>query len=167
MRNGRREIYHMMKELFVFTMPPWELVVRGTAIYWFLFLLFRFVLRRDTGSVGLADILVVVLIADAAQNGMAGEYKTVSEAVVLISTIAGWNYWFDWMSYRFRWFARFAEPGVLILIRHGKLLRRNMAAAMLTMDELQSKLREQGVASIAAVKYAALEPDGEISVIPK
>ena len=52
---------------------PLELVVRGTAVYWFLFLLFRLVLRRDVGALGLADVLVVVLMADAIQNGMASE----------------------------------------------------------------------------------------------
>jgi len=95
-----------MDQLFRFEISPWELILRGSLIYWFLFFLFRFILRRDAGSVGLADILVIVLIADAAQNGMAGEYKSVSEAFVLIGTIAGWNFWIDWMSFRYSWFAR-------------------------------------------------------------
>ena len=154
-----------MKNLFDFGMSPWELVARGSIIYWFLFFLFRFILRRDAGSVGLADILVIVLIADAAQNGMAGEYKSVGEAFVLIGTIAGWNYWIDWMSFRYRWFARFADPQVVTLIRHGTLLRANLRREMLTDEELQSKLRENGVEHPSEVKYAALEPDGGISVI--
>ena len=54
-----------LASLFSFHVSPLELVVRGSLIYWFLFLLFRFVLRRDVGSVGIADVLLVVLIADA------------------------------------------------------------------------------------------------------
>src|SRR5262245_66402165 len=104
-----------MGMLFQFQVSPWELIVRGTLIYWFLFLLFRFVLRRDAGSLGLADILVIVIIADAAQNGMAGDYKSVGEAMVLVGTLAFWNYWIDWMSYRYRWFERFAEPPAVFL----------------------------------------------------
>ena len=77
-----------MGTVFQFQVSPWELILRGTLIYWFLFLLFRFFLRRDAGSLGLADILVVVLVADAAQNGMSGEYKSVGEAMVLVGTIA-------------------------------------------------------------------------------
>ena len=121
-----------MIELLTFHVSPGELFLRGSLIYWFLFVLFRFFLRRDAGSVGLADILLIVLIADAAQNGMSGEYKTVGEAMALVATIAFWNYFIDWMSYRYEWFARFAEPRVLILIRHGRVLKQNLQREMLT-----------------------------------
>ncbi len=154
-----------MDHLFSFEMQPWELIVRGTLMYWFLFLLFRFVLRRDAGSLGLADVLLVVVIADASQNAMAGDYKTVSEGMLVVGTIAAWNYFIDWMSYHFAWFARFAEPRAVPLIRHGTILRANLRREMLTEDELQSQLRESGVESAAGVKHAALEPDGTISVI--
>jgi uncharacterized membrane protein YcaP (DUF421 family) len=151
--------------LFDIHVSPWELVVRGTLIYWFLFLLFRFVLRRDAGSLGLADILLVVLIADAAQNGMSGEYKSVGEGMVLIGTIVGWNYFIDWMSYRFRWFAQFAEPRTMLIIRHGRFIRSNLARELLTEDDVKSQLRQHGIDDLKTVKHAWLEPDGEISVI--
>lgn len=154
-----------MDHLFGFEMSPWELAARGTCIYWLLFLLFRFVLRRDAGSLGLADVLLVVVIADASQNAMAGEYKTLSEGAVLIGTIAGWNYLIDWMSYRYDWFARFAEPRAVPLIRHGAILRANLRREMLTEDELLSQLRERGVEEAAKVKHATLEPDGAVSVV--
>jgi uncharacterized membrane protein YcaP (DUF421 family) len=128
--------------------------------------LFRFILRRDAGSVGLADVLLVVLIADASQNGMAGDYKSVSDAGVLVATIAAWNYWFDWMSYRYRWFGRFSEPQAESLIRHGRVLRANLARNMLTLDELRSHLRQNGITDVEGVRHAVLEPDGSISVIP-
>jgi uncharacterized membrane protein YcaP (DUF421 family) len=154
-----------ISDLFRFGVSPWELVLRGSLIYWFLFLLFRFVLRRDAGAVGLADILLIVLIADAAQNGMAGEYKTVPEAIVLVGTIACWNYWIDWMSFRYSWFARFAEPRAVALVRHGRILRANLRREMLTQDELESHFRQNGVDDPKDVKHAMLEPDGHISVI--
>jgi len=54
-----------LSDLFAFHVSPVELIVRGTLMYWFLFLIFRFVLRRDAGAVGIADMLLVVLVADA------------------------------------------------------------------------------------------------------
>ena len=135
-------------------------------MYWFLFFLFRFVLRRDAGSIGLSDVLLIVLIADAAQNGMAGEYKSVGEAMVLVGTIAGWNYAIDWMSFHNHSFARFAEPRVVTLIKHGTIVPSNLRREMLTIEELESQLRENGVVDdIGEVKHARLEPDGHISVI--
>ena len=154
-----------MDHLFRFEMSPWELIVRGTLMYWFLFLLFRFVLRRDAGSLGLADVLLVVVVADASQNAMAGEYKTVSEGMLLVATIGGWNLLIDWMSYRYRWFAHFAEPRAVPLIRHGNILRANLRREMLTVEELHSHLRQAGVEQAKQVRLASLEPDGSISVI--
>lgn len=154
-----------MNMLLGFQVSPWELIVRGSLMYWFLFFLLRFFLRREAGSLGLADILVIVLIADAAQNGMSGEYKSVGEGMILVGTIAGWNYFIDWMSFRYQWFARFAEPRVVTLIWHGSLIRRNMRQEMLTVEEIESQLRQNGIDQIADVKHARLEPDGQISVI--
>jgi hypothetical protein len=76
-------------EIFSLSLPVTEIVVRGTVFYWFLFLVFRFVIRRDVGAVGIADILVVVIVADASQNAMAGEYKSIADGMVLVSTLIG------------------------------------------------------------------------------
>lgn len=151
--------------LFALEVPALELFLRGTLMYWFLFLTFRFVLRRDAGSLGLADILLLVIIADAAQNGMAGAYQTVTEGIVLVTTIIGWNVLLDRLAYAFPIVARFAEPPPLLLVNHGRILRANLRKEYLTKDELMSQLRIQGVDSLEQVKSARLESDGSISVI--
>jgi uncharacterized membrane protein YcaP (DUF421 family) len=154
-----------VSELFRFDLNPWELVLRGSAMYWFLYLLFRFVLRRDVGSIGIADVLLLVLIADAAQNAMAGGYSTVAEGFVLVATIAAWNYLLDWASYRFELIRRFAEPGPLMLVRDGHILRANLRQEMISLEDLYAKLRGEGVDDVAKVKSAFMESDGRISVI--
>ncbi|HZR83878.1 MAG TPA: hypothetical protein VFD92_22475 [Candidatus Binatia bacterium] len=65
--------------LFGLEKSPLEIVVRGSLTYLGLFAILRVVLRRHSGAVGFADLLVVVLIADAAQNAMAGEYRSISD----------------------------------------------------------------------------------------
>jgi uncharacterized membrane protein YcaP (DUF421 family) len=150
--------------LFGFTVEPLELIVRGTCVFWFLFLVFRFVLRRGVGAIGIADILVIVLIADASQNAMAGEYRSISDGLVLISTIVGWNFLVDWAAYRSARVARILEPPPILLVHHGRVLHRNLRSEFLSPDELMGKLREKGVESIAQVRFARLESDGEISV---
>jgi uncharacterized membrane protein YcaP (DUF421 family) len=129
-----------------------------------LVLLFR-VLRRDTGSLSLADLLLVVLIADAAQNGMAGEYRSITAGLVLVGTIAAWSFVFDWLSYHSKFVERLLQPPPLPLIRNGMMLVRNMRQQFITVDELKSQLRQQGIARVEQVKYCYLEPDGQISVI--
>jgi uncharacterized membrane protein YcaP (DUF421 family) len=154
-----------MSELFRFDVSPWELIVRGTAMYWFLFMLFRFVLRRDVGSLAIADVLLVVLIADAAQNAMSGTYNSVSSGFVLVATIAAWNYLLDWASYHSDRVRRFAEPPPLRLITDGRVLRGNLRREMITVDELKARLRQQGIDKFSDVKSAYMESDGEISAV--
>lgn len=152
-------------QLLRFDVSPLELIVRGSAMYWFLFLLFRFVLRRDAGSIAIADILLLVLIADASQNAMAGGYTTVAEGAVLVATLVGWNWLLDWASYRYNAVRRIVEPPPLVLIRHGRMMTRNMRSEMVTVPELMASLRSHGIDKLADVKIARMEPDGSISVI--
>ena len=142
-----------------------EIILRGTLTYLALFVLMRVVLKRETGTVSLADLLMVVLIADAAQNAMASEYKSVTEGVVLVSTLIFWNYALDWLGARFPLFGRLVHPPPLKLVEDGRLLRRNMRKEMITEEEMMSHLREQGVEDVSEVKAAYMEGDGRISVI--
>jgi uncharacterized membrane protein YcaP (DUF421 family) len=142
-----------------------ELMLRGTLVYWLLFVIFRFILRRDVGAVGIADILLLVIVADAAQNAMSGGYDTFSEGAILVLTIVGWNWLLDMLSYRFALVRRFAAPRRLTLVRQGVPQRHHMRREFITMDELSEKLREQGIEHISDVKVAYLEGDGQISVI--
>ncbi len=151
-------------ELLFFSVPPAEIVVRGSAIYWFLFLIFRFVVRRELGGIGVGDILIMVIVADASQNAMAGEYKSISDGFLLVGTLVGWNVLLDWAGFHFPWLRAFARPPSL-LVKHGRLLKNNMRREFISEDELWAKLREAGVESLDTVKKAYVESDGQISVI--
>ena len=151
--------------LFTFDLHPLELVLRGTAVYWGLFLLFRFLLRRDTGSLGIADILLLMLIADASQNAMSGGYDSVADGAVLVLTIAGWSWLMDWASFRFNTLRHFAQPAPLVLVRRGRLVARNLRREHVTVPELMAALRDHGIGKLAEVKMARMESDGGISVI--
>lgn len=152
-------------ELFALGTPLTEILLRGTAMYWFLFLVFRFVVRRDMGGVGLADLLVVVLVADAAQNAMAGDYRTITDGMLLVATLVAWNVAIDWAAFHSRTVARFVEPPPLALIRNGRILHRNLRQEYVTVDDLKAKLREKGVDDVSRVRKAYLESDGAVSVI--
>ncbi|HYD80469.1 MAG TPA: YetF domain-containing protein [Paucimonas sp.] len=154
-------------ELFSLQLPVAEIVIRGTVMYWFLFAIFRFVIRRDIGAVGIADILILVIVADAAQNGMSGEYKSITDGVLLVATLIFWNVAFDWLSFRSPAFRRFAEPSSLPLVKDGRLVRRNLRHEFITEDELWARLREHEITSLDEVSAVFLEPDGEFSVIRK
>jgi uncharacterized membrane protein YcaP (DUF421 family) len=150
--------------LLVPTVSLLELVLRGSAMYLGILVLMR-VLRREAGALSTTDLLVVVLVADAAQNAMASEYHSVPEGAVLVATIFGWNYLLDWLAFRYPWIHSLLQPAPLLLVKDGRVQRRNLRSEMLTLDDLKEQLREQGVAELTQVKECFLEADGRLSVI--
>lgn len=150
--------------MFVPSVSAGELVLRGTIMYWFILALMR-VFRREAGTLSIPDLLVVVLVADAAQNGMSAEYRSVTEGAILVGTIFAWNYALDWASYRSPFVRRLLEPPPLPLIRNGTMLRRNLRSELLTVADLMSQLRQHGVDDPRQVKRCYIEPDGRLSVI--
>lgn len=151
--------------LFAIHVSPMELVLRATLMYWFLLLIFRFVLRRDPGSLGVADILLVVIIADASQNAMSGGYSTMTEGFLLIGTLVFWNYALDWAAYRWPAVHKLTDPPPIQLIRAGEPLLRNMRKEFVTRDDLDAQLRQAGIDDIRQVRAAYLEGDGKFSIL--
>ena len=154
------------RSVFVPSLSILEVVLRGSLIYLFLFLVLRFS-RRSAGTIGISDLLVVVLIADAAQNALGSEYKSVTEGVALVLTIFGWDYLLDWLGYSFPSLRPLLRPAALLLITDGKILKANLRKEMITEDELTGELREQGVEDVSKVKLCYMESDGHISVVKK
>ena len=154
-----------LADVFTMTAPVLELVVRGSVMYWFLVLVFRVILRRDVGSMGITDFLFVVLLGDAAQNGMIGDASSPTDTIVLILTLVFWNVLIDWATFRFRAVERLFAAQRLCLVRDGRPQRRNMRREFISMAELMSKVREEGLEDLDRVKRMYLESDGEISLI--
>jgi uncharacterized membrane protein YcaP (DUF421 family) len=152
-------------QLFALETSPLEILVRGSAMYLGILALLRVVQRREASTLGRTDLLVIVLLADAAQNGMAGDYKSIPEGLLLVGTLIGWSYALEWLGYHFPAIERLLEPPPLPLIRDGQLLWRNLRRELITEEEVRSQLRQQGVDDLSTVKRSYMEPDGQISVV--
>ncbi len=142
-----------------------EMILRGTLTYLGLLILLRVVLNRQSGHLNSSDLLVTVLIADAISNGMSGDYKSVPDGLILVSTIIAWDYGIDWLSYRSKLVRRLLRSAPLCLVTNGRMHRKNMKKEWITESELMEKIRQGGVQDLRFVKAAYLEDDGEISVI--
>lgn len=151
--------------MFALTVSPLELMIRGTVVYWAIFAMFRTILQRDIGAVGVADVLLLVLIADAAQNAMAGEYRSITDGLILVATIIAWNVIFDYLAFRSERLRRLLQPPTLPLVREGQILHRNLRREFMSEAELRSKLREHGIEDLADVRAAFMESNGTITVL--
>jgi uncharacterized membrane protein YcaP (DUF421 family) len=154
------------RQMFVPQESIVAVLIRGTLMYLGMFILLR-IFRRQAGSVSIADLLLIVIIADAAQNGMAGEAKSVTEAILLIGVIIFWDYFIDWLGFKSELMSRLVEPQPLMLVKNGRILRRNLEREMITEEELLGQLRQKGIESVDEVKQCCLESGGDFSVIRK
>jgi uncharacterized membrane protein YcaP (DUF421 family) len=146
-------------------LPLLEIFARGSLMYLGLLTLVRIVGQREAGAIGLHDLLVIVLIADAAQNGLTGDYQSVPDGLLLVATILGWSVAIDAIAWRWPRLGRILKPAPRPLIENGRLNRRVMRRELITLDEVLAQLRLRGIEDISEVKRAYIEPNGMISVI--
>ncbi|HEY0916429.1 MAG TPA: YetF domain-containing protein [Solimonas sp.] len=143
-----------------------EIVIRGTVMYWALFVLLRW-LRRPTGQLGIADVLLITLLADASQNAMGGSYESISSGLGLVLTIIFWDQFIDRLGYRWPWFSKLTDPRPVDLVVQGSLRRKALEKHHISEEELMSHLRQHGLDDLARVHRCCLEGDGHISVVTR
>lgn len=144
-----------------------NVVIRGSIMYLVLFAILRFIARRQSGTFGAADLLVIVLIADAAQNALGKDYESVTEGIALVLTIVAWERAIDWLAWRYPALRAWIHAVPLQLISGGQLLKDNMRREMLTEEELLAGLRRHGIDDVNHVKSAHIEYNGHLSVIKR
>ncbi len=153
--------------MFAPSVPIMEIIIRGSIVYLVLFVLLRMAFKRMGGSIGLGDVLMIALIAAAAQNAIARDHRSVTDGVILIATIAFWSYALDWLAHRYPKFERFYHPPPLLLVKNGRFIRRNMRHELITEVELMNQLRKIGFDDVTEIGEAFMEGDGNITAVHK
>ena len=159
-----------------FDLPEWAAIfvpdasllgsfVRGSVVYLSLIALFRVVLRRQTGSIGLPDIMLVVLLSECVSASLSAEAKSVPNGLAAVLALLFWSYALDRLGHRWAWLQRLLEPAPVALVRDGRPLREHLDREGITDDELMAQVRAGGVDDLSRVKLATLEPDGNVSVV--
>lgn len=143
-----------------------DIVMRGTITYVALFAMLR-VTRRSSGEMGTADVLLIVLIADAVQNGMASDYHSITEGLILALTIFFWSWLLSWLPVRFPALRPFLIGSSGRVVRDGRIDPVMLRRQLMTEDDLMAQLRLQGVGDIADVSRAHVESNGQLSVVKR
>lgn len=144
-----------------------ELIVRGSVTFLVLALLLRIVGQRESGGLGITDLLVVVLMANAASAGMTGNADTIGDGLVLAATMLFWSVTLDAVAYRWPAVAHLVKPRPRPLVLDGRLDHQVMRREFITEEEVLTQLRLHGYSDLDMVARAYLEPNGMISIVPK
>ena len=142
-----------------------EIVVRASVVFWFLFLVTRGLKKRTLGDLAPFELLFLVTLGDIVQQGVTQEDFSVTGSILAVSTFGLWASLLTWLSWRWSSARKVIEGVPLILVQDGVPVEPALRLEQLPMAELMEAVRQAGVADLADVRLAVLEPSGRISII--
>ena len=152
--------------MFDFGTPWWQIVVRTVVIYGAVLAGLRLVGKRQLGQMSIADLVVILLIANAVQNAMVGPDVSLAGGILAALTLLIVNFVLTRVLARSPFAERLVEGTPTLLVKDGAYVEDNLRHEGLVHDEVDMAIREHGLADPSGVRVAYLEPDGTISVIP-
>lgn len=145
-----------------------DLVLRAAVMFLLLMVLFRIFGKRSVSTLTTFDFILLLVIGEATQQALIGDDFSMTTAAIVIVTLIGLDRISNYVGYRFPRVDRVLESVPVILVDDGEPLKDRMDKAHVSHDEILSHARKsQGLESMAQVKYAVLEKDGGISIIPR
>ena len=139
---------------------------RTIILYLTLFGAVRLMGKRQVGQLEPSEFVVAMLLADLAAIPMQDSSLPLLSGIVPIATVVGLELVLSYFVMKSVVFRKFLCGKPVILIDNGKILQDNLRRTRYTLDELTSHLRQKDVLDLAAVQYAILETDGNLSVFP-
>jgi uncharacterized membrane protein YcaP (DUF421 family) len=143
------------------------MLIRGVFVFIALILLLRVVLKRQTGQIALADVLVIALVAGIGRNSLVADAYSITDGLGVVLVILACSYAADWLSFYVPWVHRLLHPSPVKLVSKGKVHHQHLEKELMTEHQLRCKLRGHGVKELEEVDEAWLEGNGEISVVPR
>lgn len=142
-------------------------VLRGIVVYIFLLIVFRLLGRRTLNEATTFDLVLLLIISEVTQQALVGEDFSIITAAMLICTLIGLDLLLTLIKQKFKILDKAMEGTPLVIVDHGEPLRKRMDKTKLDQDDVMQAARANfGLESMKDIKYAVLEKDGSISIIP-
>jgi uncharacterized membrane protein YcaP (DUF421 family) len=154
-----------MSHLFVSETPIAGLVLRASVVYVFLVVALRVAGRRELAQMTSADLVLLLVISNALQNSINAGDNSLVGGLVSAVTLLTLNWTVGWAAYRWRGVERLVEGDPVRIVTDGKVHVGALRRELLTLSELRSALRKQGIMRITDAKQVVLESDGTLTAV--
>ena len=142
-----------------------DIVIRAAVMFVLLTLLLRVVGRRELAEMEPADLVLLVVMGDLVQQAITQSDTSVTGAGLAVTTMALMAVGSSYLAFRFRALRPVIEGRPVVLISDGELMRDNLRAERISLEELTSQARLQQIGSLPEVRWAIQETSGRISFI--
>ena len=144
-----------------------DIVLRGIVVFVFLFILVRVMGRRELSSLEPFDLILLIILGDAVQQGLTQDDYSLTGAMLAVGTIAILQVATSWLNFRVPKLRPFLDGEPIVIVQDGKEIERNLRRERLTSDDVAEAARKEGIGSLDDVAWAVMETSGTISFIKK
>lgn len=144
-----------------------ESVLRASAIFAFLLLLFRLTGKRSLAQITTFDFVLLLIIGEATQQALLGDDFSVMNAWIVIATLMGLDLLLSHLKHYFPRLDPVVDSVPLVVVADGKLIEERAGHERVDLEDVLAAAREKhGLERLEQIKYAVLERSGGISIIP-
>jgi uncharacterized membrane protein YcaP (DUF421 family) len=144
-----------------------DIVLRAITLYLFILLVTRVIGRRELSSLSPLDLILLIVLGDAVQQGLTQDDYSVTGALIALSTLATLQVVTSYVSFRSGRARKVLEGLPIVLVEDGKLVEKNLKRERMTPDEVAEEMRMQQIGSFDEVQWGILERNGSISFVKK
>jgi uncharacterized membrane protein YcaP (DUF421 family) len=144
-----------------------DIVLRGCVIFVFLYVLMRVIGRRELSSLEPFDLILLVVLGDAVQQGLTQDDYSLTGAILAIGTIAMLQLAVSFTNFKFPKLRSIIDGEPIVVVQDGKPIDKNLRRERVTLDDLAAAMRKQGIGSLDEVQWAVMETSGVISFLKK
>ena len=142
-------------------------VIRGLAVYLFVYVIFRIMGKRSLAEVTTFDFVLLLIISETTTDALIGEDYSLMACFIMVCTLVGIDYALSLMKEKWKWFRTTSDGAPLVIVNKGQPLVRRMEKSKVDeSDVLEAARTLHGLERMEQIKYAVLEKDGSISIIP-
>lgn len=143
-------------------------ILRGVSIYIFLLIIFRITGKKSLSETSSFEFVLLLIISEVTQQAMVGEDFSITGSFLLILTLLGTDFLLSLLKSHFGKIENIAEGKAIIIVDRGKALTNRMKLLRVSEEDiLQTARSSHGLERMDQIKYAVLENDGKISIIPQ
>src|SRR4051812_11079431 len=144
-----------------------DIVLRAIFLYAFVVFVMRVIGRRELSSMTPFDLVLLIVLGDAIQQGLTQDDYSVTGALLAVATIATLQVFTSYLSFRSKKARAVLEGHPIVVVDHGQIVQQNLKRERMTEDEVAEEMRQQQIASLEEVDWAIIEANGSISFIKK
>jgi uncharacterized membrane protein YcaP (DUF421 family) len=142
-----------------------DIVIRAAIVYVFVYAVLRALGKRELGELTAFELVLLFVVGDLVQQSITQDDKSITAAVLAISTIAVFIVVQSYLVFKFRPAQKVLEGDPIVIVYHGEIIEPAVRRQRMTIDEVHQSARSEGIADLAEVEIAILESDGKLSFI--